>query len=87
MIKAKTETPKKEQQVSNGEININKFNTNPPLLVLGDNKLRPNTYKQLGRATSFVSNGDSLYVNTGPHPYQLAVWDYVRKREPIISDG
>ena len=87
MIKAKTEPPKKEQQISNGEININKFNTNPPLLVLGDNKLRPNTYKQLGRATSFVSNGDSLYVNTGPHPYQLAVWDYVRKREPIISDG
>ena len=71
----------------NGEININKYKTNPPLLVLGDNKVRPNTYKQLGRATSFVSDGDSLYVNRGPSPYQLAVWDYIRKKEPIISDG
>jgi hypothetical protein len=72
---------------NNGEININKYNTNPPLLIVGNNKVRPSTYKQLGRATSFVSNGDSLYVNTGPHPYQLAVWDYIRKKEPIISDG
>lgn len=86
-----TKTPKvdtkQKSTPKNGEINISKYNTNPPLLVVGDNKVRPNTYKQLGRATSFVSNGDSLYVNTGPHPYQLAVWDYIRKKEPIISDG
>jgi hypothetical protein len=74
---------------SNGEINYSKYKTNPPLQVFGDsaNRVRPNTYKQLGRATSYVSNGDSLYVNTGPHPYAIATWDYARKNEPIISDG
>lgn len=74
---------------SNGEINYSKYKTNPPLQVFGDssNRVRPHTYKQLGRATSYVSNGDSLYVNTGPHPYAIAAWDYARKNEPIISDG
>lgn len=74
---------------SNGEINYSKYKTNPPLQVFGDssNRVRPHTYKQLGRATSYVSNGDSLYVNTGPHPYAIAAWDYARKNEPIICDG
>jgi hypothetical protein len=93
--KATTSTKKEETKQkspsppSNGEINFSKYKTNPPLQVFGDtsNKVRPNTYKQLGRATSFVSNGDSLYVNTGPHQYALATWDYARKNEPIISDG
>lgn len=82
-VKQKSTTP------SNGEINYSKYKTNPPLQVFGDssNRVRPNTYKQLGRATSYVSNGDSLYVNTGPHPYAIAAWDYARKNEPIISDG
>ncbi len=61
--------------------------TRSPVLLMGETKSRPKIYKQLGRATSYVSDGDSLYVNTGPHPYQIAVWDYIRKKEPIISDG
>lgn len=48
---------------------------------------RPVNPGQLGRATSYVSNGESFTTTGKPHYYQLAAWDNARRKEPIIFDG
>ncbi len=48
---------------------------------------KPATFKQMGRATSYISNGETFSSLTKPHYYQLAAWDEARRKEPIIKDG
>lgn len=48
---------------------------------------RPATMGQMGRATSYISTGDSFTSSIKPHYYQLAAWDEARRNEPIIKEG
>jgi hypothetical protein len=61
--------------------------TNPPAISSPVFRRRPTTPGQLGRSTSYTSDGDNFSVTTKPHFYQFAAWDNARKKEPIIFDG
>lgn len=61
--------------------------TNPPSVTSPVYRKRPVSAGQLGRATSYISDGESFSVNHKPHYYQLAAWDNARRKEPIIFDG
>lgn len=60
--------------------------TAPPANV-GVVRTRPAMLKQMGRTTSYVSNGDTFLPTRKPHYYQLAAWDRARRKEPLIKDG
>ncbi len=44
-------------------------------------------FGQLGRATSYTSNGETFSFTRKPSYYQLAAWDDARRKEPLIKQG
>lgn len=69
------------------EIEASQYKTDPPLSSTPAYRQRPATLKQIGRSTSFISNGDIFSSAIRPHYYQLVAWDNARRKEPIIKDG
>ena len=62
------------------------YTTSPPTNV-GIVRTRPAMLKQLGRSTSYISNGDNFVPVRRPHYYHLAAWDRARRKEPVLKDG
>ncbi|MBD2201562.1 hypothetical protein H6G33_09405 [Calothrix sp. FACHB-1219] len=69
------------------EGNISVIPTDPPSNTTAIFRKQPLVYSQLGRATSYNSNGEEFSFSTKPSYYQLAAWDSVRRKEPIIKQG
>lgn len=69
------------------EATASQLKTSPPTNTTPIYRQRPATLGQIGRATSYVSIGESFTSAIKPHYYQLAAWDEARRKEPIIKDG
>lgn len=59
--------------------------TDPPVRTTAVFRKQPAIFSQLGRATSYTSNGDSFSTTSKPSYYQLAAWDEARRKEPLIK--
>lgn len=67
--------------------NVSPLRTSPPAQTTAIYRKQPQVFGQMGRATSYTSNGETFYISKKPTYYQLAAWDQARRKEPLIKQG